>query len=213
MTHHVGADALHVYREEVDAALASLCGVKYSQVVDMTPAMDPNGTMLATASEKRLPAEKFALAFQRAHSLAAAGPDGAAEREGAEQFNLHRAAVIAFGTGATCWRIGTDGCAYLPLKGAQALRLDVLKKGARWGFVVSASDGEAPLVAKASDPLGRVTPPACEFAPLSARQDIGDAVTAGVRLLRSRHHADVPLLAEVAALSCEPEPACAPHGR
>jgi hypothetical protein len=186
----VGAEERSVYKADVDQAMSSRCGVTYSHFIDMTAAMDPRGAMIDTASAQGLDPAKFARAFQRAHGLTALTADASpAERADAETHNLHRAAVIAFGTDSRLWDVGTDGRAYLALEGNAALQLDVLKRSGKWGFVVSDSRGEAPLDRQAGDPLGRITPPTCEFVPVAARMDVGDTVTAAVHLRAQRRSA------------------------
>jgi len=188
----VAAARLSAYRGEVDQALVSICGVAYSTLVEMAPALDPNGEFLLLAAARGTNADKFASAFQRVHDLSLV------ERERvpgwADACNRYKAAVVGFGSTERGWKVGNDGRAYLPLEDGGALRLTPSYKRQKWGFAVSESVEPVALAVDPGDAFKRVARPDTEFRELTDDVDIGEVVGNAVRLRFERQ-----MSAEVAA--------------
>ena len=183
------------YRREVDSAMSRVCGITYSDLVTMAPAMDRDGTLLEVGAARQVAPDKFAEIFRRIHSLSSAERVGGAF---AERFNQNKAAIISFGgnpprslrerrDGAWQpeWKVGNDGLAYASLPDGRAMKLSVANKGDNWGFSISMSDVPVLLQTDPSDNLRRLAVPGTvPFGTrLAAHIDIGEAVQGAVQAL------------------------------
>jgi hypothetical protein len=173
------------YISLVDSTLLQHCGVTYSQLIAMAPAMDPDSRFIQTAAARDLHAMIFAQFFQGTHQLSVVT---ATSRDYAENFNLRRAAIAAFavlpaearnGADPAAWVLGADGRAYGTGPSGRLTRLEVANKDENWGFAVSISGETAPLGLASRDPLHRLAAPdeRIPFTRLASALDIGEAVT------------------------------------
>lgn len=159
------------YQTAADEALLKLCGVSYSEMVRISPALDTDSRMLAAAYDRSLSPDLFAVAFQKAHGLASA-LDVAT---GAVMQNRYRAALSAFCTENAEWDLASDGTAYRTVEGA-TVRLDVDASNASGGFCVSVGKA-GPSTSGVKDALQRITAPNVPFEVVGGAIDIEETLS------------------------------------